>query len=101
MNAKALMTTAATLGAAAALIPGTAFANTGSGKLDIHHQVRGCHSWSLNGGPYRANQIVKLARGGSLLITNNDLMVQDLTKTSGPAVAMKLVSQSHMGSTHM
>lgn len=86
--------------AAVALVPlSTAAPRTAS--LQINHLVRGCHSWSLNGGPNRVHQVVSLARGGSLLVTNNDLMVQDLMKTSGPAVVMKLVRQSHMGKMHM
>jgi hypothetical protein len=72
-----------------------------SAALVIHHQVRGCHSWSLNGGPFIVRQVVALGRGGSLTVTNNDLMVQDLLKTSGPAVKMKLVKQSHMGNMPM
>jgi len=84
---------------AAVLILGvSAFAATPQGAtLVIHHQVRGCHSWSLNGGPYIVHQSLRLARGGSLTVTNNDLMVQELVKTAGPAVNMKLVTQSHMG----
>jgi hypothetical protein len=70
-------------------------------SLQINHFVRGCHSWSLNGGPYRVNQTLILARGGSLVVTNNDLMVQDLIKTKGPAVRMALIRQSHMGKMHM
>ena len=72
-----------------------------SGAIVIHHQVRGCHSWSLNGGPFIVHQVVALSRGGALTVTNNDLMVQDLIKTSGPAVQMKLVKQSHMGDMPM
>ena len=72
-----------------------------SASLQINHFVRGCHSWALNSGPFRVNQVVKLARGGTLLVTNDDLMVQDLMKTRGPAVQMKLVRQSHMGTTKM
>jgi hypothetical protein len=72
-----------------------------SAALVIRHQVRGCHSWSLNGGPFIVRQMVTLSRGGSLTVTNNDLMVQDLIKTSGPAVRMKLVKQSHMGDMPM
>jgi hypothetical protein len=71
------------------------------GSLLINHFTRGCHNWSLNGGPYTVNQVVRLARGGSLLVTNDDLMVQDLVKTSGPAVQMQLVRQSHMGKMRM
>ena len=72
-----------------------------SASLQISHFVRGCHSWSLNGGPYRAHQVVHLARGASLRVTNDDLMVQDLVQASGPRARMALVRQSHMGKMHM
>lgn len=71
-----------------------------SASLHINHFVHGCHSWSLNGGPYHPRQFVQLATGGSLIVTNDDLMVQDLMKTSGPAVTMALIRQSHMGTMH-
>ena len=82
------------LAAASSAAPQTA-------SLQIQHVVRGCHTWSLNGAPDRVNQMVSLARGGPILITNDDLMVQDLVKTAGPAVVMKLVRQSHMGTMPM
>jgi hypothetical protein len=72
-----------------------------SASLQINHFLRHCHNWSLNGGTYKPNQAVTLARGGTLLVTNDDMMVQDLVKTSGPAVQRQLVRQSHMGSMHM
>ena len=62
----------------------------------IHHQVRGCHAWSLNGGPFIVHQSLRLARGGALTLTNNDLMVQELVKVSGPAVSQKLVKMGSM-----
>lgn len=81
----------------AALASSTSAAAPKSGALVIRHQLRGCHSWSLNGGPYGVGQVVHLSRGGSLTVTNNDLMAQELVQTSGPAVEMALVQQSHMG----
>ena len=86
---------------AAVLAANVSAAAPKSGALMITHVVRGCHTWSLNGAPSKVDQVVTLAHGGSLVVTNNDLMVQDLVKTSGPAVVMKLVAQSHMGKTHM
>ena len=83
-----------------AVVPGVSAA-PGSGSLLISHVKRGCHNWSLDGGPYHVHQVAALARGGYLLVTNDDLMVQDLVKTGGPAVQMKLVRQSHMGAMHM
>ena len=59
--------------------------------LVIRHQVRGCHSWSLNGGAWKATQHIRLARGGSLVVTNNDVMFHKLVKVSGPAVAFQLL----------
>jgi hypothetical protein len=61
-------------------------ASSSRASLVIRHQTRGCHSWSLNGGAYRATQTIALSRGGSLRITNNDVMPHQLVKTSGPAV---------------
>jgi hypothetical protein len=68
-----------------------ASAAPGGATLIIQHQMRGCHSWSLNGGPMKVTQHMNLARGGSLVITNNDAMFHKLIKVSGPAVAFKLV----------
>lgn len=90
-----------TLPAAALALASAAAAAPRTASLQIDHLVRGCHNWTLNGGAYRVHQVVRLARGGTLLVTNDDLMVQDLVKTRGPAVQMKLVRQSHMGKTHM
>jgi cellulose synthase/poly-beta-1,6-N-acetylglucosamine synthase-like glycosyltransferase len=53
--------------------------------------LRGCHAWSLNGRPLVVKQAVKLARGGSLTLTNNDLMAQELVKKSGSAVKWSLL----------
>src|SRR5262245_47575206 len=76
----------------AALSVSAVAANPASAKLVIRHEVKGCHTWSLNGGPYQAAQTVKLKPGGSVQITNTDMMPHFLIKLSGGAVAMKLVS---------
>ena len=52
----------------------------------IRHQVRGCHSWSVNGGAFKATQRTTLARGGTIVFTNDDVMPHKLVKTSGPAI---------------
>ena len=83
-----------------AALGATAVASGSNGStLVIRHQTRGCHAWSLNQGPYVSHQAVRLARGASLSLVNNDVMAQELVKTSGPSVQMKLVRQSHMGSS--
>ena len=55
-------------------------------KIMIRHQVRGCHSWSVNGGAYRAALSTSLARGGTITFMNMDVMPHKLVKTSGPAI---------------
>jgi plastocyanin len=48
--------------------------------------MKGCHAWSVNGGPYLAIQKTTLARGGTITFLDNDIMSHKLLKTSGPAV---------------
>src|SRR4051812_34948913 len=55
-------------------------------KIMIRHQMRGCHTWSVNGSPYRAVQTTTLARGGTITFVDNDVMSHKLVQTSGPAV---------------
>ena len=91
MSVRTFMATATALGAAAALLPAAGLAAPGNASLVIRHQLRGCHEWSLNGGKYSATQAVKLSRGGSLTITDNDLMPHQVIVLSGPAVAERLI----------
>ena len=70
---------------------GTAAA-AGSATLLIHHQLKGCHSWSLNGNKFQVSQTVHLAKGGTVTIVNQDLMSHQLIKLSGGPVVMQLVS---------
>jgi len=70
---------------------GTAGASTAP-TLTISHQLKGCHSWSLNGGKTGVSQTVHLTHGGSLTILNTDVMSHQLIKLSGGPVAMQLVS---------
>jgi hypothetical protein len=89
------------LGAAFAAFTLTASAAPTTASLTIRHQVRGCHSWSLNGGAFKAFQTIHLAKGGSLTVTNNDVMPHQLVKASGPAIAVKLVRAGMMGAGMM
>jgi plastocyanin len=57
-----------------------------SAKIMIRHEVRGCHSWSVNGRAYRATLSTSLARGGTITFMNMDVMPHKLVKTSGPAI---------------
>jgi hypothetical protein len=60
-----------------------------SAVLLIRHQRAHCHTWSLNGGPFKAAQTLSLKAGSSLTIIDNDVMPHRLIKLSGPAVRMR------------
>ena len=57
-----------------------------SSTIMIRHQMRGCHTWSVNGGAYRSTLSTSLARGGTITFMNMDVMPHKLLKTSGPAI---------------
>jgi hypothetical protein len=64
----------------------------------IRHQVRGCHTWSYAGGPLKAAQVARIARGGTIAIVNNDVMPQKFFKKSGPAVRFSgKLAMNHVG----
>jgi|SRR5438094_2144394 len=77
---------AAVLASAALAAPASAPTHA---SILIRHQVRGCHSWSVNGGKFAPSQKVALRRGGTITITNSDVMPHKLVKLSGPAVRIK------------
>jgi hypothetical protein len=79
------------LAGAALLVLAAPASPAGGASLVIRHQVRGCHSWSLNGGAWKPTQHVRLSRGGSIVVTNNDVMFHKLVKVSGPAVVFRLL----------
>ena len=54
--------------------------------MQIRHQMKGCHAWSVSGSPYLATQRTTLARGGTITFVDNDVMPHKLIQTSGPAV---------------
>jgi plastocyanin len=55
-------------------------------KVLIRHQLHGCHSWSVNGGAFRAAQQVRVAGPGTVTFVNRDVMPHRLIQKSGPAV---------------
>lgn len=63
-------------------------------KVLIRHQMVGCHTWSINGGPFKAAQTMTLARGGTIAFVNDDVMPHRLVEKSGPAV--KFVGKPNM-----
>ena len=71
----------------------------GRASLVIRHQMHGCHTWSANGGAFKASQSIVLRRGGSLTVTDNDVMSHTLVLTSGPSVQIAHPKLGHMGAS--
>jgi len=68
--------------------------------VTIRHQTSHCHTWALDKGSYKAHIDATLAVGGSLTVTNNDVMPHRLLELSGPrALYSQSPSLSHMGAT--
>ena len=71
-----------------------------SSTIMIRHQTRGCHSWSVNGGAFRATLSTSLARAGTITLMNMDVMPHKLVKTSGPAINFAgKPNMNHMSAT--
>ena len=83
---------------AALVVAGTAAAaSPPHASILIRHQVRGCHTWSVNGGTFKASQTVTLRRGTLLSVTNNDVMPHTLVLVSGPTLRIATARLAHMG----
>ena len=79
---------AALAACAAALVVSSASAHGTAATLTIRHQVHGCHSWSFDGGAYKASQVVRLSRGATLTVRNNDVMPHKLVQAAGPKMRL-------------
>jgi hypothetical protein len=86
MNTKRLISLFAVAVTASVVVGIAAASTSGHAAVTIRHQVRGCHSWSVNGGAYKPSQTIVLKKGGWITVTNNDVMSHKLVKTSGPAI---------------
>jgi plastocyanin len=81
-------------GAALALAALSALAVTaaapagGTGTIAIRHQMRGCHSWSFNSGPFKPSLSASVRAGTVLRFTNNDVMPHKLVQAAGPKMRM-------------
>jgi plastocyanin len=80
-----------------ALIMSPASAHGNAATLTIRHQIRGCHTWSLDGGAYKATQSARLSRGATLTVRNNDVMPHRLVLTSGPSVRIATPQMGRVG----
>jgi plastocyanin len=95
-RASLVLTLAMTLVLASAA---SAAPTAGHASLLIRHQVHGCHAWSLNGGAFTASHSIKLHRGATLTLTNDDVMPHQLILTSGPALTIAHPTLNHMGTS--
>ena len=58
-------------------------------NVTIRHEVKGCHAWSVNGGPFQAAQSLRVKPGAVVTITNTDVMSHQLVQQAGFHVAFK------------
>ena len=86
------------LAVAAVLVGGaaSAVAVPGHASVVIRHELRGCHSWSLNGGAFTVRNSIRLTRGSTLAVTNTDVMPHTLVLTSGPSLRIAHPTLGHM-----
>jgi plastocyanin len=89
----------AALAALAALMVTSAAPAGGTATIAIKHQMRGCHSWSFNSGPFKASQTVSVKAGTVLRFTNNDVMPHKLVQAAGPRVRLAHPNMSKIGSS--
>jgi plastocyanin len=83
---------------ATAVVSVGAAAPANHARVTIRHQTMHCHAWALNSGPYAAHLDTRVAVGGTLTVTNNDVMPHRLIEKSGPtAVLSSSSSMSHVG----
>ena len=65
--------------------------------VTIRHQMRGCHTWSFEGGPYRATLRVTVDAGRFVRFVNNDMMPHRLIQVSGPKVGIRGAKMNRIG----
>ena len=76
------------LAALSALAVTSAAPANSTATVTIRHQMRGCHSWSFNSGPFRATQSVTLRAGTVRRFPNNDVMPHKLVQAAGPKMRL-------------
>jgi hypothetical protein len=69
----------------------------GTTTVTIRHQMKACHAWSFDRGPYRASLHVQVDPATFVRFVNNDMMPQRLVQLSGPKVAINGASMNRMG----
>ena len=65
----------------------------------IRHQVHGCHAWAVGASAFKPSQSVRVARGTTFALTNDDVMPHTLVQLSGPRVSLGQPKLGHMGAS--
>jgi plastocyanin len=63
----------------------------------IRHQVRGCHSWSVNNNAFAATQRLTVVPGTRFAFTDNDVMSHQIVQLSGPKLTLHNVNMHTIG----
>ena len=71
----------------------------GTASIAIRHQMRGCHSWSFNSGPFKPSLSINVRAGTVLRFTNNDVMPHELVQAAGQKMRLAHPNMSRMGSS--
>jgi plastocyanin len=99
MNRKKRIRVGALALAIGLVVASSAFAHVPQAKLTIRHQLRGCHAWAFDNGPYKASLKINLEPGTTLTVTDNDLMPHKLVQVSGSKLHLVSPAMNHMGAT--
>jgi hypothetical protein len=78
------------------LFAGSAFASSHQATLTIRHQMRGCHAWSFDGSAYKASLKIKLVRGTTLKVIDNNVMPHKLIQVAGPKARLIAPAMNQM-----
>ena len=87
------------LAALAALAVTSAAPAGGTGTIAIKHQMRGCHTWSFNSGPFKPSLSVTVKAGTLLRFRNNDVMPHKLIQAAGPKMLLLHPKMNKMASS--
>jgi hypothetical protein len=75
-----------------------AIAAASATSVVIRHQLVGCHSWSVNGGAFKASQKIVVHPSTRVTVTDNDVMPHTLYQLSGPKVSLVTPAMHTSGS---
>ena len=84
---------------AAVLTAASALAAPPSYRVQIRHEVKGCHSWAISGRAFKAHQTLTAAPGTQLTFVDDDVMPHTLVQLAGPKVTLTTPAMHKIGAT--